>query len=369
MPDQGGNAPPPQPQAAAPARAQPEPSRGSRKWTLRAAGLVAAVLVGAGTWVALNATALRAALAARNLASAATDEERAKWADTLIGYGEPGVHKLAECLRAGDDPTRAAAVAAFDRYLGALPDDDARAFVASGAVLDTFPDAPDAGKRAVLRLVPVVLKRTGPAHAARCRAVVSEGLKMADAEARVAAARLAIHPDIKLRAELVPLLAAPEPEVRGAALFGIASAVDGEAILNDEELFRWLHDADAGVRRICRDALIARDRSEAEIALGKRLTHPDPNERLKLLLELRYDDDVADPEPWLERLSRDPEPAVRAGAARIAVEVSAARNQSSPVWVGRVADTDQHPTVRFVAGYYRARPAPTGEPVRPVGGP
>ena len=56
-------------------------------------------------------------------------------------------------------------------------------------------------------------------------------------------------------------------------------------------------------------------------------------------------------------------------AARIAVEVAAARSQSPPVWVGRVADADQHPTVRFVAGYYRTRPAPAREPVRPVVGP
>lgn len=341
-----------------------------RKWMLRAAGLLVAVLAGAGTWAALNATSLRATFAARNLASAITDDERARWAESLVGCGEPGVRKLAECVRSGDEPTRAAAVAALDKHLHALPDNDPRAAAAAGMILDGVPDAPEPGKRAVLRLVPTILKRTGTTHAARCRAVVAEGLKMTDAESRLAAARLAIHPDLKLRAELVPLLGASEPQVRGAALFGVASAADGDAIVGDEDLFRWLHDADAGVRKICRDALVARDRSETEIALGKRLTHADPNERLKLLLDLRYDDgDVADPEPWLERLSRDPEPAVRAGAARVAVEVAAARNQSSPVWVGRIADADQHPTVRFVAGYYRTRPAPPREPLRPVGGP
>ena len=113
--------------------------------------------------------------------------------------------------------------------------------------------------------------------------------------------------------------------------------------------------------------LVGRERSDAEIALGRRLTNPDPTERLKLLLDLRYDDDVADPEPWLERLSRDPEPAVRAGAARVAVEVALARRQPYPAWVGRVADADLHPTVRFVAAYYRSQPA--AAPVRPAGGP
>jgi hypothetical protein len=336
---------------------------------VRAAGLLVAVAAGASTWVALNWTALRASRAANNLASAATDEERAKWADELLGAGEPGLRKLTESLRSGADPARSAAVAAFEKYLTALPDNDPRAASASAAVLDAFTGAPDPGKRAVLRLVPVVLKRTGATNAARCRAVVADGLKMPDAESRLAAVRLAIHPDLKLRAELVPLLAAPEPEVRGTALFGVASAADGEVLINDEELFRWLHDADASVRKICRDALVARDRSEVEIALGRRLTHPDPNERLNLLLELRFDDDVADPEPWLERLSRDPEPAVRAGAARVAVEVSTGRNHSPPVWVGRLADADQHPTVRFVVRYYRGQPVPARDSVRPAAAP
>jgi hypothetical protein len=336
---------------------------------LRAAGLLVAVVSGAGTWAAMNATALRATFAARQLAAATTDQERAMWANTLAGYGEPGVRKLAQCVQSGSDPAREAAVAALEEHLSALPDNDPRAVTGSAVILNAFPDAPDPGKRAVLRLVPAVLKRTGTTHAARCRVVVAEALKMTDAETRLAAARLAIHPDLKLRAELVPLLAASEPEIRGAALFGVASAAEGDTIISDEELFRWLHDADEHVRKICRDALVARDRSEAEIALGRRLTHTDPNERLKLLLALRYDEDVADPEPWLERLSRDPEPAVRAGAARIAVEVAAARNQSSPAWVGRVADADQHPTVRLVAGYYRTRPSPAREPLRPAGGP
>ena len=83
-----------------------------RKWMLRGAGLLVAVVAGAGTWAALNATALRATFAARNLASATTDDERAKWADALTGYGEPGARRLAECVRTGDEPTRAAAVLA-----------------------------------------------------------------------------------------------------------------------------------------------------------------------------------------------------------------------------------------------------------------
>ncbi len=344
------------------------PMTRKRKWMLRGIGLVVLAVAGVGVWAGFNFTELRAKFAARNLASAATDEERAKWADALVGYGEPGVRELIACIKSGDDPARDAAATALDKYLGAMPDGDSRATVISAAVLDAFPTASYSGKRAVLRLVPTILKRAGSTYALRCRGVVAESLKSAEFETRLAAVRLAIHPDLKLRSEVVPLLSSSEPQMRGAALFAVAAA-EGEPIITDEELFRWLHDTDASVRNICRDALVSRDRSDAEIALGRRLTHPDPTERLKLLLDLRYDDDVADPEPWLERLSRDPEPAVRAGAARVAVEVTAARSQSCPLWVARIADADPHPTVRFVAAYYRAQPNTSRDPLRPAGGP
>jgi hypothetical protein len=334
--------------------------------------MLAMALAGAGTWAGLNATELRAKFAARKLTSAATDEERARWAEALLGYGEPGARGLVECVKSGDEPARAAAVAALERHLGALPAGDPHGAPVCGAVLDAFPTASEPGKHAILRLVPAILKQSGSAHALRCRGVVAEGLKLPSTEAKLAAARLAIHPEIKLRAEVVPLLSAAEAPLRGAALFAVAMPGDGEPLMGDEDLFRWLHDADPTVRLICRDALVARDRSDAEIALGRRLTHPDPTERLKLLLDLRFDDDVADPEPWLERLSRDPEPAVRAGAARVVVEVAAVRAQACPAWVGRIADADPHPTVRVVAAFYRALPGARpsgGDPLRPVGGP
>ena len=201
--------------------------------------------------------------------------------------------------------------------------------------------------------------------------MIAAGLAMPAVEDRLLAIRLAMHPAVKMRADLLPLLRAAEPEVRRAALFAVGPATDDEPVIADEELFHWLHDPDEGVRRVCYDALVSRGRTEAEIALGRRLTHPDPAERLKLLMDLRYDDDVSDPEPWLERLSRDPDPAVRAGAARVAVEVAADRQQPAPVWVGRLADDDPYVTVRRVAGYFRSQPTTKSAAgsIQPAGGP
>ncbi|MFM8271823.1 MAG: hypothetical protein ACKODX_05755 [Gemmata sp.] len=333
-----------------------------RKWTKRAAVLLA-VLAGVGAWAAANEARLRARYAAHQLTAAPTDADRARWADDLAARGAPGFDRLIEFVKSGDDRARAASLAALEKHLSALPENDPRAVTIGGSILSAYPGAQDPGKKTILALAPTILKRTGGTHADRCRAVVADALKLPDPTARLAAVRLAIHPDIRLRTEVVPLLAAREPEVRGASLFAVTAGPDGDQLLADDELFRWLHDPDAGVRKVCHDALVSRDRTDAEISLGQRLSHPDPTERLKLLLDLRYDE-VADPEPWLERLSRDVEPAVRAGAARVMVEVATGRKQPCPAWVARVSDADAHPTVRFIAGYYRRLPvaAPAGGP-------
>ena len=344
-----------------------EQGRG-RKRLRRAATVGVLVLAAAGTWAGFNSTLLRAKYAAYKFRSAATDEERTRWADDLAGRGDAGLPLLVEALRSGE-PTSRAAAAALSRHLDSLPDSDPQAIRLGGQLLDAFPHCDEAGRAAVLELVPAILKRGGTTHAAKCREIVVAGLKLPAMDARLRAIRVAMHPAIKAQAELLPLLDAPEAEVRRAALFAVGPAADGEPVIGDEELFRWLHDPDAGVRSVCREALVSRGRQEAEISLGRRLTHPDAGERLELLRILRHDDDVADPEPWLERLSRDADPAVRAGAARTAVEVVTERRVPVPSWVGRLADADEYAAVRVIARFYRAQPASPDRNLRPAGGP
>ena len=327
-----------------------------RTWLRRGVlGLVLAVAA-AGAWAGLNYESLQARYAAHRLKTATSDEERAKWADRLASQDDVGLPKLTECLRSDDPVLCAAAAGAIERHLNAMPEGDPRAAVLCGHILDTFPSCAEPGRRAVLGLVVGMMKRSGAVDVAKCRSIITAGFMMPAAEDRLLAVRLAMHPNVNMRADLVPMLNAPEVEIRRAALFAVGPATDGDAVIGDEELFHWLHDADAGVRKVCYDSLVSRGRSETEIALARRLSHPDSAERLKLLLDLRYDDDVADPEPWLERLSRDVEPGVRAGAARVAVEVAAERQLPAPAWVGRMADADPYPTVRRVAAFYRAQP-------------
>lgn len=345
-------------------------SQGSkRKWLIGSGVGLVLVLAGIGFWAGKNFSLLKTQYAAYQFRSATTDEERTQAADQLTALGSPGLAKLVEFIRSGDGSSRTAATGAVDRYLTALPDGDQRAVLVAGQVLDAFPQSDDAGRRAVLGLLSNILKRTGKTYAAKSREAIAVGLKMPDPESRILSIHLALHPDVKMRPELLQLLGDPEPKVRGAALFAVASVTDGESVITDEELFHWLHDPDEGVRKVCYDALVSRDRSDTEINLARRLSNPDPGERLKLIFDLRYEDDVLDPEPWLERLSRDREPAIRVGATRVVLEVMADRKLSCPGWVARVTDADPDPTVRRVAAYFRKELVYSANDVRPVSAP
>jgi hypothetical protein len=328
------------------------------------------ILAAAGAGVAANATAVRAYWIARQLRAAATDEARDRAADRLIALGGHGLARLVEFIRADDESCRAAAVRAIARRIESTPEADTWTLTTVQRLEGAMTGADAPGQRAILELVPKLLARTGPDGIERCRGIIAAALASADASVRAHAVRLTLHPEIKMRREAVALLADSAAEVRAAALVATAMPGDGEPLIGDEDLFRWLHDPDEQVRVICHGALVSRDRTEAEIALGRRLTHPDPRERLMLLLDLRHDDELADPEPWLERLSRDLEPAVRAGAVRTAVEIRGERRLGYPAWVGRVAEADPDPTVRRVAAYFRGVPV-LGAPgtVRPAAGP
>jgi hypothetical protein len=89
--------------------------------------------------------------------------------------------------------------------------------------------------------------------------------------------------------------------------------------------------------------------------------HPDPRIRLSLLMDLKWTGTtVNDPGPWLARLAKDTDPAVRAGAARVAVE----SQLLTAAWLDDLADRDPDPLVRSVANHYRDR----AKSIRTVGG-
>jgi hypothetical protein len=140
--------------------------------------------------------------------------------------------------------------------------------------------------------------------------------------------------------------APPEPEPAPPPAVPTAPAAGPDA---DEALFPRLHAADPQVRTAAASELQRRGLTDDQIRLGRQLASPDPADRLRLLLELTDAEAVADVGPWLERLGRDPDPAVRLGAARMAYECKVVYAG----WLDRLADADPDPLVRRWGRYWR----------------
>jgi hypothetical protein len=308
-----------------------------RTWTKR---IVVGILVLGGGFAALNASLLRAKYAGHQLRSATTDDARADHARSLLALGDAGIAELVEALRTDDPPTCRAVVAALRDNFAAH----------AAAVLDAVPTLKDDGLEAVLDLVPEALKANDAAVADKCRAAVERGLQSSPV-AKVAAAKLAARPAIRLTAALVPLTTDADAAVRAAAFTALGTAGD-DAPITEDDLFRGTNDPDAAVRTVCMAVLETRGRTAEEIDLGRRLTHPQPRVRLQLLVDLASETS-RDIGPWLERLSRDAEPAVRAGAVRVASE----RNLLYADWADKLATADADPTVRQVATFHRRKAA------------
>jgi hypothetical protein len=326
-----------------------------RSWAKRVGLAVWLLLVVAGAYAALNWNGLNARYAGHRLRGADGDDERARWAGKLLALGDAGAPYLTEPFRAGGAERCAAVVAVLKSRLAQFPPTDPRYTACCRPLLDGFGAFSEVGKAATAELVPELLQCSEADAVARCRDAVRAGLAGPTPADKVRAIRLALRSEIGLSAEVPPLLNDAEAEVRRAAMLAVGPALeDGNPVVGDEELFRWLHDPDADVRDLCQAALMSRGLDAAQIQLARQLTDPNPAERLKLLVDLRWAGAaVRDPGPWLERLSRDPDPAVRLGAARVAFECRLV----FAGWLDRLATQDPDPTVRRWSGYYRDRSA------------
>jgi HEAT repeat protein len=320
------------------------PSR--RRWFGRIAIASLVVLVGGGAW---NWTSLHAMLVAYELRTAASDVHRVDRARALVLFGEPGRRHLLAALRDGDEATCTALATAIRELHTGQPVDAELA----RALVTEMPGFGAPGRDAVVYVLPVIMEHADESLHGPSRTAVELGLK-GSPKSKVIAARLAVR--LRCPEAVMPLLTDHEPEVRAAVLAALGTA--GEASpLGDEELFHWMNDPDAKVRTICAAVLESRGRTAEEIDFGRRLTHPRAPERLKLLVDLARDTE-RDIGPWLERLARDAEPAVRAGAVRVACE----RKLQFADWTEELAKNDPDATVRQVANFHRRNAAGLIEP-------
>jgi hypothetical protein len=188
---------------------------------------------------------------------------------------------------------------------------------------------------------------------------VERGVRHPSVEIRLRAIQVSMRPDVQHLEPLRPLLGDPVAEVRQAAVLALGSATE---IVSDDELLFLLHDPDAEVKRLCRTALRGRGLRETDVQLGRLFASPQPADRLQLL-SLLHDDGELDISTWLQRLSRDPCPAVRAAAARAAGE------QQVVALLERLAEmaaNDPDLTVRPIARFHFQRLQ--RDRVQPAGG-
>jgi hypothetical protein len=318
--------------------------------------LVLAVVLAASNWSSINAR-----LTANRLRTATSEEARTQHAQRLIALGEPGRVLGLELMKTGDAETCQALLSALFE-VGEGPEAAALLQTRCRPYFEFYSQCGAPGQDALLEGLLRYIPRVEETERIRYREIVQSGFQHPAPEARVKAIRLGMRPEMNLRAGMVPLLKDEANAVRRAAMLAIGPDSGGSpAVIGDEDLFAYLHDPDWEVRTLCEAALSTRGLEPEVIACARRLTHPEASERLQLLGELKKSSEaIRDPGPWLERLSRDPDPAVRAGAARLACE---ARLAFAP-WLNRLATQDPDATVRQIARYHRQK----AEEIRLTGG-
>jgi len=307
-------------------------------------------LIGLGLAVPIGmGVVYRAELSARyvgyQLQGVTDSDARTLLADDLVTRCPAAAPVVAELLKSGTPAVRLAIIDAVGQKTIKEP-----CFVsAAEAVLISIPNLNDDAVEAALAITPTTILE--PKLANLTKEAVAAALS-GSPEAKAAACRVATRPGIDLAEAVVPLLADPDAAVRKAAVLAVGPASPGTPVIGEEELFKLLSDPSATVRQVAAASLGMRGLDPQQIELGRKLAHPDARERMALLLELKFAGEVVkDPGPWLMRLSKDADPAVRAGAARVAFECRV----SDIGWMDELAERDPDPLVRQIAGHYRKR--------------
>jgi HEAT repeat protein len=351
-------------------------------------------ILGLGLGIWFGRTQLLARYYVRQL-SAANPENRDPWIARALSLDEAVVPALIACLDRNDDQACDNAMTALKNLLDRWASDDPRAISLSCRIGDAFPAMSAAGQEKVLRLMEgwqkdlkesgrraLLYANTGrllieaahvqdpavrqqamtlalksltaqsadkvPPHAgfaAACGDLARGSLADATDGNRILAIQLAQRPEINLLTEIVPLLRDRSAAVRRAAILALGPAPE---VIGDDHLFYWLTDPDADVRQLCEMALRGRGLQESHIRLARLMADRRPAVRLEVIDNLQADEDL-DAGAWLRRLSHDPVPAIRAAAARAAVNQARSDLRDR---IEQMAQTDPSPTVQQVARYY-----------------
>jgi hypothetical protein len=322
------------------------------KWVLAALTVVVLAVTGVG-W--FGRAGLRARYYSYQLWNAA-DGDEATWVEQAARWGDGVPARLVAGLERDDAVICTRSAAALTHLAGSWSADDPRRMSLAQQITDHFGSLSPPGRSAVFACVAALAERS-PMVQSHVRRIIRVGLDNGGAEVRLCAAALALRPELGAAGLLVPLLKDPSAPVRRAAILAVGPSRE---LMADDDLLPWLHDSDAEVRRLCELALRGRGLRPQDVRMGRLLTDPQPSARLRLLALLGEDAEL-DPAAWLQRLSQDPSPAVRAGAARF---VGERHIQPLADRLAQMADADPDLTVRPIARYHWRQL----QVVRPVGG-
>lgn len=310
-----------------------------RRRTVLVAICASALLTGLGVW---QYAPLRAAQHANRLASAPADMRETLRAD-LVAMGDHAVDPLVGLLDRDDDGLCEIAGDILLDVVNGLPAERKRA--AGLRARDSFGKNSVGGQAAVLVLLSRLVAED-PTLIEEIRPLIASGSKATSPQVRAAAVRLMSQPGVAKEEEIRILLGDGAPQVRRASLLGLAGFGENPTT-GPDEFFPLLHDSDPENRRLAELILRGRGLRTADIRLARRFTHPDPSERLRLLLDVQTDDGV-NTASLLDRLATDAVPAVRVAAVRSAAENGIDLGDR----VREMSREDQSESVRWLAGHY-----------------
>ncbi len=207
-------------------------------------------------------------------------------------------------------------------------------------------------KLAMLELMSLILGQESAANSELIRHaknMVASGLRDTQVSVRLAAIRLAVNPVIQQHDQLVPFLSKssrdPSGEVRQLALLAMG---EYQKLISTDEVCLLLLDEDEEVQQTAERVLKVRGLSPAHIKLAKLMNDPLPASRAEVPALVLGSSDL-DTYLWMERLTRDPDPAVRAATARAMAQIGDDRLTSL---LKKLSEEDRDPTVQQVARYY-----------------
>lgn len=281
----------------------------------------------------------------------ASDDDQAEWGAKLAAIGEPAIPTLLKCFQHDSPSVCNTGRRALEAIVGVYADGDPRLAAFAEQYAAAEPRFSTPGRSAAMDLVPVLIAKKTPGMAEKAHALIEHAAKSESVDLRVQAIALAMRPEVDGLHAVLPLLRDPAVEVRRAAILALGPITRTDRVAAaDDDLLRLLHDSDGEVRQLCEMSLRSRGRSPRDIRLGKRYAAPNPAERQKLLIDLANDDE-RDLSVWLDRLTADADPAVRAGAVRVAAE----RNVDLATRLEEMRRTDPDGAVRRIADYYHKK--------------